>query len=591
MPPVKILVVDDEIELQRLIRQRFRKRIQAQELDFLFALNGVEALRLLQETAQISHVPVDIVLTDLNMPQMDGLTFINRLSEIDETLKAVVISAYADIPKIREAMNQGAFDFLTKPIDFQDLEITLQKTLETVRQARARQQQIQETQAALFKIAYCDPLTGLSNRARFIQQIGQLLQPQPSVAKSAAPAPGCAVLFIDLDRFKRVNDSLGSAIGDLLLQQVAARLQACLLAADPIAQAARLGSDEFAILMPRASEGDAIELAQRVQQQMTQPFTLEGLEIFSQASIGITLAGSNGLRPEDLLRDADVAMRTAKAQGMGHYAVFDPRMQLQLRESLLLETDLRWAIDRAELSLHYQPILTATGQLYSFEVLLRWQHSTRGQIAPAQFMPIAEETQLILPVSSWIVETACRQLHLWHQRPAYADLKLNLNFSAVQLQQPQIVEQIREILEATGLEGRYLNIEITENYLLENIPARIEILRRLKSLGIQICIDDFGTGYSSLGRLHQVPIDILKIDRSFIHRIDANPGRNIETARMVMTLASSFGMTVIAEGVETAAQLQKLQEIGCNLFQGFLISHPLSGRTASLFLEQRNYPL
>lgn len=576
MPPVKILVVDDEIELGRLIRQRFRKRIESKEFDFLFALNGVDALQRLQESCQ-----VDVVLTDINMPQMDGLTLIGRLSEIDETLKAVVISAYGDIPNIRKAMNRGAFDFLTKPIDFQDLEVTIQKTLQFVQQARSRQKQIQKTQEALYKVAFHDALTGLPNRTWFIDQIAQVIKRQVQEADQ-----NHAVLFIDLDRFKLVNDSLGHAIGDVMLQEVARRLKACLRAPDVVA---RLGGDEFAILLQNIRDDDcALEVARRVQDQLKRPFTLEGLEIFSEASIGITLGVQNYQRPEDLLRDADVAMYCAKSQGKGQYEVFDPVMQIRVRESLLLENDLRWAIEREQLSLHYQPIVSAiTGKLAGFEALVRWQHPVEGWIPPAKFIPLAEETRLIIPIGWWIFQRACHQLQIWQQHfPTHADLKLSVNFSAVQLQQVQLVEHVEEILGATGLDGRYLKLEITESYLLEDSAAQVEILRRLKALGMQICIDDFGTGYSSLSRLHEFPIDTLKIDRSFIKRVDPQSGKNLETVRMIITLAHSFGMDVVAEGVENADHLQKLKDLGCDFFQGFLISRPMDSDTATQFLAR-----
>jgi diguanylate cyclase (GGDEF)-like protein len=575
MSTIKILVVDDEAELGRLIRQRFRKRIKSKEFDFLFALNGADALQLLQE-----NTLVDIVLTDINMPHMDGLTLIGRLSDIDKTLKAVVISAYGDIPNIRKAMNRGAFDFLTKPIDFQDLEITIQKTLECVQQAREKQQQLQQAEAALVKAAFYDALTNLPNRAWFIDQVaGVIARRDQEVDQSYG------VLFIDLDRFKLVNDSLGHDIGDVLLQEVARRLKACLREPDVVA---RLGGDEFAILLQTRNDDCALEVAKRVQEQLKQPFTLEGLKIFSEASIGIALGVQNYQQPEDLLRDVDVAMYCAKAQGKGQYEVFDPVMQIRVRESLLLENDLRLAIAQQEFSLHYQPIIAAaTGHLSSFEALARWQHPVEGWVAPAKFIPLAEESRSIIPIGWWIFQTACRQLRLWQEQfPTQQQLKLNVNFSAVQLQQVQLVEQVDSILQATGLHGRSIKLEITESYLLEDTVAQVEVLRGLKALGLQICIDDFGTGYSSLSRLHEFPIDTLKIDRAFIRRIDPQSGKNLETVKMIISLAHNFGMDVVAEGIESADQLQKLRDLDCDYFQGYLISQPMDSETASQFLER-----
>ena len=383
-----------------------------------------------------------------------------------------------------------------------------------------------------------------------------------------------------------MNDSLGHATGDLLLREVAQRLTSCLREPDVVA---RLGGDEFAILLQNIQdESYALEMAKRVQEQLSQPFILDGIEIFLAASIGITLGIQNYQRPQDLLRDADVAMYCAKQQGKGQYEVFDPVMQIRVRESLLLENDLRWAIERNELSLHYQPIISATtGQLNSFEALIRWQHPSAGWIPPMEFIPLAEETRLMIPIGWWIFQTACRQLRLWQEQfPSHSHLKLNVNFSAVQLQQIQLVEQIQEILAITGLEAKYLKLEITESYLLKDVAVQIEALQRLRALGMQICIDDFGTGYSSLSRLHEFPIDTLKIDRSFIQRVDPESGQNLETIRLIITLAHSLGMDVVSEGIENADQFQTLQDLGCNLIQGYLISRPLNSQAASQFLAQ-----
>ncbi|WNZ23439.1 EAL domain-containing protein [Leptolyngbya sp. NK1-12] len=579
MPPAKILVVDDEVELERLIRQRFRKKIQAQEFDFLFAADGVEALRWLQSGSQ-----VDMVLTDINMPKMDGLTLLGRLAEIDKTLKAVVISAYGDIPNIRRAMNRGAFDFLTKPIDFQDLELTIQKTLQSVQAIREQQQQLQQAQQALMRVAYYDSLTGLPNRSWFIQRLAQLIEQPPANRLYA-------VLFIDLDRFKLINDSLGHAVGDLLLQSVAHRLKNCLRESDVVA---RLGGDEFAILLEAVENiAETEAIARRIQAQLKLPFQIEEMEIYSQASIGITL-NSLGLkrydRPEELLRDADVAMYCAKAQGKGRFQVFDPIMQIRAKEYLDLENDLRRAISRRELSLHYQPIIsTESGKLDSFETLIRWQHPSQGQISPSKFIPLAEETRLVVPLGWWVFEAACQQLQMWQQQFQQQSIRLNINCSAIQLQQKDLVERISRTLQSRNLRGEHLKLEITESYLLENIASQTDTLNQLKELGIQLCIDDFGVGYSSLSRLHEFPIDILKIDRSFIQRVDISAGTNLETIKMIITLAHSLGMDVVAEGVETPEQLAKLRELGCNFVQGYLFSHPVDSQAASRFLTQGSF--
>ncbi len=315
MTPAKILVVDDEVELERLIKQRFRKPIKAAELNFLFATDGIEALHYLQSTQ------VDMVLTDINMPRMNGLTFLKEIPKIDQTLRAVVMSAYSDMANIRCAMNRGAFDFLTKPIDFQDLEITIHKTLTSVQQIRHRQQQIVQTQQDLVQAAYHDSLTNLPNRSWFMQRLTKLIEQQQSYPLLYA------VLFIDLDRFKLINDSFGHRAGDLLLQAVAQRLQSCLRQPDMVA---RLGGDEFAILLENIIDAnEAVEMVQQIQTRLRQPFKLKKTEIHCEASIGIALSTQKQYAsPEECLYDADIAMYCAKMQGQGRFEVFTPAMQI-----------------------------------------------------------------------------------------------------------------------------------------------------------------------------------------------------------------------------------------------------------------------
>ncbi|XPM61778.1 MAG: putative bifunctional diguanylate cyclase/phosphodiesterase [Leptolyngbya sp. IPPAS B-1204] len=283
-------------------------------------------------------------------------------------------------------------------------------------------------------------------------------------------------------------------------------------------------------------------------------------------------------------------MYCAKAQGKGRFQVFDPIMQIRAKEYLDLENDLRRAISRRELSLHYQPIIsTESGKLDSFETLIRWQHPSQGQISPSKFIPLAEETRLVVPLGWWVFEAACQQLQMWQQQFQQQSIRLNINCSAIQLQQKDLVERISRTLQSRNLRGEHLKLEITESYLLENIASQTDTLNQLKELGIQLCIDDFGVGYSSLSRLHEFPIDILKIDRSFIQRVDISAGTNLETIKMIITLAHSLGMDVVAEGVETPEQLAKLRELGCNFVQGYLFSHPVDSQAASRFLTQGSF--
>ncbi len=572
----KILVVDDEIDLQRLIQQRFRKNIQAEEFKFVFVTNGVKALELLRNECEI-----DVVLTDINMPQMDGFTLLMKIKEIDEHIKTIVLSAYSEITNLRRAMHCGTFDFIVKPIDFKELEITLKKALVSAQKNRLKQHHIQQVKAQLVYNALHDLLTHLPNRAWFVS----LLEHHIKLA-SRNTNYVYAVLFIDLDRFKVINDTLGHSIGDQLLKGVAKRLCHCVRSVDTVA---RFGGDEFVILLEEVKDiHDVIRVAQRIQEQLDRPFYLETYEVHTGASIGIALSTIGYQHSEDVLQDADAAMYRAKSLGRGGYAIFDPEMQASAMERLKLENDLRIALERKEFCLHYQPIIALlTGRLHSFEVLVRWESTAQGMISPVKFIPLAEETGLITPLGWWVFQKACHQLHHWQQFPGHSSLMLNLNLSSIQLKQANFVQQIEGILNHSQLEGRSLQLELNESYLLDNVTGQINLLKQLKDLGIKLCIDDFGTGYSSLSCLNEFPIDTLKLDRKFIQKIDKNK-EVFETVKMIISLAQSLDMNVIAEGVENLKQLEQLQKLGCHYGQGYFLSQPTQADAAHLFL-QPNY--
>lgn len=413
--------------------------------------------------------------------------------------------------------------------------------------------------------ALYDTLTGLPNRVSLMERLRHAAE-----LASRKPNYLFSVLFIDLDRFKMINDSLGHAIGDLLLCEIARRLASCLRPNDTIA---RLGGDEFVILIEDVKTYDnVIFIAQRILEELSAPFNLEGREIFTSASIGITFSTTGSNRSEDLLRDADLAMYRAKTQGRGRYEIFHPRMHSSAIALLEMETDLRRAMERQELQLHYQPIVSLqTNRLVGFEALIRWQHPQQGLISPAKFIPIAEETGLIAPIGDWVLREACLQMQRWQRQ--FCDWKLlsvNVNLSSKQFT-PQLVEQIRQTLEETGLEAKYLKLEITESVLMSHAESAIATLTQLKQLGVQLAIDDFGTGYSSLSYLHRFPIDTLKIDRSFIQKVDVD-GEQLAIVRTIITLAWNLGMEVVAEGIETTKQLAQLRSLHCEYAQGFLFS-------------------
>jgi diguanylate cyclase (GGDEF)-like protein/PAS domain S-box-containing protein len=443
-------------------------------------------------------------------------------------------------------------------------------------------------------VALFDQLTGLPSRALFLEQLKRAYS-----RTERQSGYQLAVLFLDCDRFKVVNDSLGHAIGDQLLQEVAHRLEGALRPGDVVA---RLGGDEFAILLENLqSSQDAEHIAARINQALAQPFTLQGHTVYISGSIGVALTApfsqQSHAQPShsqlfysqqsaDLLRNADTAMYRAKAAGKSQYAVFEGAMHEQAQRSLQLETDLRHAIEAGQFQLFYQPIWSLeTNTIAGFEALIRWPHPERGMISPAEFIPIAEETGLILPIGQWVIQEACRQMNVWrYQFPEAQPLTVSVNLSAKQFSQPNLVGQIQTILDESGFIPHRLKIEITETMIVENQQAAIQVLTQLQTLGIQIQVDDFGTGYSSLSVLHSLPLDTLKVDISFIRLIETDPDK-AEIVKVIIMLAHNLGMMAIAEGVETQAQLQHLQSLGCDFAQGYLLSKPLPPQDIERLIE------
>jgi diguanylate cyclase (GGDEF)-like protein len=431
--------------------------------------------------------------------------------------------------------------------------------------------------------AFHDSLTGLPNRAMF----SELLRTELEVAKHRA-GHLFAVLFIDLDRFKNINDSLGHAHGDLLLVAFAQRLEACLRTVDTLA---RFGGDEFAILLNGIKDaGDAVRVAERIQQELNDAFVLDKNSAFMTASIGIALSSAGYEQANDLLRDADTAMYRAKENGKARYELFDVAMHVHAVSRLRLENDLRRAVEDREFRVHYQPIVSLeSGRLSGFEALVRWQHPERGLISPAEFIPVAEETGLIAAIGECVLEEACRQVRRWQtQSPAQRSLTLSVNLSGKQVAQPDLVDRIKRILLDTQLDACCLKLEITESVVMENAEAAANIFKQLRALGVQLSIDDFGTGYSSLTYLHRFPVNYLKIDRSFVSKMSDND-ENFEIVRTVVMLARNLGLEVIAEGIETVEQLTRLKELKCEYGQGYLFSKPSDAESAAELLV-KNVP-
>ncbi|MHC0065441.1 bifunctional diguanylate cyclase/phosphodiesterase [Nostoc sp. UIC 10890] len=447
--------------------------------------------------------------------------------------------------------------------------------LEANRQLEAEINERKQAEEQLRHNAFHDALTGLPNRAFFIERLKNTLQRAKQQENYLF-----AVLFLDLDRFKVINDSLGHLKGDQFLIAIANRLEVCVRSTDT---AARLGGDEFTILLDEIqSLSDAIKVAERIQQELTLPLELDGQEVFTTASIGIALSSTVDYdQPENLLRDADTAMYRAKVLGKARYEVFNPEMYTNALVRLQLENDLRRAIERHEFQLYYQPIVSLTnGRILGFEALLRWQHPERGLICPTDFIPLAEETGLIVKIGYWALHEACCQMQNWRLSHRINSLeKISVNLSVKQFSQPDLIEQIGQILHSTGLDAGSLMLEITESAILENGDEANAALSELRKMGIELSIDDFGTGYSSLGRLHNFPISVLKIDRSFVSPTDGN-GKNLEIIETIITLAHKLGMDVTAEGVETKEQLAFLRNLNCECGQGYFFSRPLDNAAA-----------
>ena len=431
-----------------------------------------------------------------------------------------------------------------------------------------------------------DPLTGLPNRLLFIDRVGRLVK-QAKRRKDHL----FAVLFMDLDGFKMINDSMGHLVGDQLLVGVASRLEKCLRSTDTVARlgetftVARLGGDEFTVVLDHIKDpNDAKRAADRMMKALASPFILGGKEVFTSVSIGIALGNSSYEQPEDILRDADTAMYRAKSLGKARYEVFDADMRASVMARLQLETDLRHALEREEFRNFYQPIVNlASGDIVGFEALLRWEHPKRGLLGPEEFIPVAEETGLIRELGWWNLREACRQISEWRANLAqHPKLTISVNLSAKQFLQANLVDDIGKLLHELALPAEALKLEITESTVMADPAAAVEMLQQIKALGIRLAIDDFGTGYSSLSYLHRFPLDTLKIDRSFISGM-SDDGEGMEIARTILPMANNLRLDVVAEGVETLQQVAMLKKLHCKYGQGFYFSKPLSAEgTATL---------
>ncbi len=553
--------------------------------------------------ARVEVSPPDLILLDIKMPDIEGYEVCRRLKANPKTqnIPVIFLSALDEVIDKVRAFEAGGVDYVTKPLQLQEVLVRIESQMslqlakaeicklnaeleERVKQ-RTAELEIEilkhlETQKKLECLAFQDALTGLPNRSLFLERLEGALN---RIKRSADYQ--FAVFFLDCDRFKLVNDSLGHLLGDLLLVEVADRLQQLLSHGDSIA---RFGGDEFSILLEGFNHREeAIALAELIEQSLNTPFECGGQEIFVNVSIGIVFGTTDYDLPDTILRDADTAMYRAKARGKACFEVFHPDMHVLSSQAFELQTNLRLAIERQEFSIHYQPIVSlATEGLVGFEALLRWQHPILGFISPADFIPVAEETGLIVQLGEWILREVCFQIKAWQEKyGSQFSIKVSVNLSGRQFAFPDLIGQIDRILADTGVRGEMLKLEITESAIMDNAETADSVLKQLKERQIQLCIDDFGTGYSSLSYLYRFPVNTLKVDRSFVNLIQAD-SQNAAIVQTIIILAHQLGMDVVAEGVETLEQLEYLNASGCEFAQGYYFAKPLPLNLANVAIAK-----
>lgn len=552
-----VLVVDDD----RSTRSALRYTLLRDGFRVVEAENGVQALRLLK------RIQPDVILMDAVMPVMDGFTACARLQELpnSQNIPVLMITGLEDNLSVERAFTAGASDYIPKPIHFAVLSQRVKRIVEANRAERR-----------VRDLAFNDSLTGLPNRAMFFDQLKRCIE------QARQTGDGVAVLFLDLDRFKYVNDTLGHDVGDQLLIAVAQRIRRSVRMVDCVA---RLGGDEFTVVLAdMTSPNAATTVAQNICRAVAAPFLIDGHDIFVSASIGISVYPHDGIDVGTLLQHADTAMYRAKKTSSG-FKFFEPSMEHLISEKMRLESDLREALNRQELEVFYQPqVRSDTGQIVGMEALVRWHHPTRGMVAPKEFIPLAEETDLINVLGGWVMRTACAQLQSWIKSGMPA-MRVAVNFSVRQLQ-TDFATTVERVLAETGLPPHLLELEITEGTLMENAEDNLQALHRLRNLGVRLTIDDFGTGYSSLAYLKRFPVDIIKVDQSFVkdvpHDLDDSA-----IVKSIIALAHSLRLEVVAEGVESESQFQFLRGLSCDMMQGYYFSKPVPAEQFAHFVTEQ----
>jgi diguanylate cyclase (GGDEF)-like protein len=555
----RILVVDDD----RGMRVALRNILEQTGYRIQEAANGEMALALCER-----KIP-DLVLMDAMMPVVDGFEACTKIRQLPGAaqLPILIVTALDDEKSIERAFAAGATDYIPKPVHFSVLRRRVGRLLEAGRAERH-----------VHHLAYHDALTGLPNRAFVTERLGELL------AKNRPDREMVAVLFLDLDRFKLVNDTLGHDVGDLLLQAVSERIKGGMRSGDLVA---RLGGDEFVVVLDGVRSADvAAGVAEKIWHVLSEPFVFMGQEMYVTTSIGIALHPQDGDDISTLMKRADTAMFRAK-ESRGHFQFYEQNMEVEISNRLALESELRRAIERQELILHYQPqTRLESGELVGMEALVRWQHPERGLLPPSEFIGLAEETGLIDKLGEWVMREACSQVTRW-RRQGLGAIRVAVNLSSRQLGQDDLPEIVAGVLSETGVPPQCLELEITESSIMNRADGGVSVLQGLRDIGVTLAIDDFGTGYSSLSSLKRFPVDMLKIDRSFV-RDSVTNSDDAAIITGIVALAQSMRLKVMAEGVETGDQQTFLRELGCDFMQGFFLSEPVCANTfEARFLKDR----
>jgi diguanylate cyclase (GGDEF)-like protein len=558
----RILIIDDDQHIRGLLLN-----VLSDKYDCSQAESAEQALMALTESR------FDLVISDIRMGGMSGLELVPRVHAIAPDCVVMMVSGESGIETAIAAMHAGAFDYIMKPFNMSHLEAAVERAL---RQSELLQEKhiykdrietmLRERTAQVDRLAYYDTLTDLPNRTLFEDRLAQAL----AVGQRANQA--LAILFVSLDQLKKVNDSLGHVLGDLLLKEVASRLRLCVTEGDTVA---RFGGDEFAILLTTIEQTrDVLEVVGTIREVLKPSFDLNGQELFGTASMGISFFPLDGTDCQSLLKNAGAALYRAKTAGGDNYQFYTADMHAIASKRLALETSLRQAIDNAELLLHYQPRVEVESlRITGVEALVRWQSPLLGLVSPGDFIPLAEETGLILPIGDWVLREACRQNKSWQEK-GFPPMRVSVNISALQLQRQDLAESVIQILEETQLAPEFLELELTESSIMSKAKSTIDVLTKLQTMGVMISIDDFGTGFSSLSYLKRLPIDALKIDQSFVRDVSTDQD-DAALVMAIITLAHNLRLLVVAEGVETEEQWNFLHLMKCDEIQGFLFSKPL----------------